>query len=387
MEKIKKTLGKATSFLSQHVIFMLITLLFLPDYLFYPLLVAAGIFVMYEFIRYHGYRKSFFWILFLYLAGVAIYNDNTRGLFAAVYLIVLVAYAFVINRRMNPRVYMEMQFYIAWASLFNFFFNFIQWRPSWAASVLEPFRNVIDIANPSFYGVNNLRAFSTFDNANLYAFILMIVILVCFNQLQFQWTFKNYRSLAFYFGTLLINVYALLITGTRSIIPATLIGCITIVLVQRKWLQVKFLLLIGACFVLFILMNPDVFPRFMELSDGHIRLSIWETALNQIRKEPWLGKGLFTYDLLFDNSDAHNIFIESLLSFGIVGTSLMILYFSEKAVHFYKHAYYLDYPLALAVVIATITFGIFDIPLFAIQTSLLFVAVLCLPMRNNRLEN
>ncbi|MDE8039999.1 O-antigen ligase family protein [Erysipelothrix rhusiopathiae] len=379
---IKDFSTKVRTLLSENVIFLMIMVLFLPDYLLYPAVIVAGIFVLYEWIRYKGYKWSLFWILWAYLLIVAVLNKNMQGIMGTMYLIILVAYAFVLNRRMSPKEYMKMQYYIVWCSLFNFFFNFIRWRPFWYKSFMSLFDGVIQMGHLPFYGDGYFRAYSTFDNPNLYAFVLLIVLLVCFNQLQFQITFKNYRLGAFYAGAFIINLYAMFLTGTRSIIVALMFGLLTVILVQRKWTQFKVMILLGALLTLFILSRPDLFPRFMQIAEhSGIRLEIWDKAIHQILKEPWFGKGMFTYALLFDNIDAHNIFIESFLSFGICGTIILVSFLIGKLRDVYLNAYYLDYPLALGVLVATIMYGIFDIPLFAVQTSLLFVAVFCLPRR------
>ncbi|CAM3592700.1 O-antigen ligase [Erysipelothrix urinaevulpis] len=383
METTINLFNKIKTLMSENSLFLLVFILFLPDYALYPAMGIAWIFVMYEFFKYKGFNWSFFWLLLLYLMIVSLVSKNYKGFAGALYLIILYAYGGSIKRRVTPKTYMELQFYIVFSSLFNFFFNFIHWRPSWYDWFMGQFSWIIDFGGLPFYGDGYMRAYSTFDNPNFYAFILLIVLLVCFNQIQFQLTFKNYKLMFFYIGAFIINFYALLLTGTRSILVALGLGLVTILLAQRKWMQLKVLIFLGAAAVLFIMSNASLFPRFMQISQhSEIRFTIWETALTQIQKEPWFGKGLFTYEFLFDRSDAHNIFIESFLSMGIMGTFIFLVYVIEKIYYYYNNAYYLDYPLALSVIISTIMYGIFDIPLFAVQTSMLFIAVLCLPTRD-----
>lgn len=383
MKDLGTYLNKIKTIMSENSLFLLVFVLFLPDYALYPAMGLTWIFVMYECIKYKGFKWSFFWLLFIYLIIVSLVAKNYKGFAGTLYLLILYAYAFSIKSRITAKTYMQMQFYIVWSSLFNFFFNFIRWRPFWYESFQSLFSWIIDFGNLPFYGDGYMRAYSTFDNPNFYAFILLIVLLICFNQIQFQLTFKNYRLMLFYIGAFIINFYALLLTGTRSILLALALGLLVILLVQRKWMQLKVLIFMGAAFVLFIVSNASLFPRFMEISKhSGIRFTIWETAISQIKKEPWFGKGLFTYEFMFDRSDAHNIFIESLLSLGIMGTFIFVVYGIEKTYQFYHNAYYLDYPLALSLIVSTMMYGIFDIPLFAVQTSMLFVAVLCLPTRS-----
>lgn len=369
--------------MGENTLFLLVFILFLPDYLLFPALLFALTFVVYEFFKYKGFEWSFFWLLFAYLILVSLSFKNYKGFFGAIFLFLLLAYSFSIKRRMNAKTYMEMQFFIVWSSLFNFFFNFISWKPSWYSWMLSKMSVVIDFGKLPVYGEGYLRAYSTFDNPNFYAFILMIVLLICFNQLQFQLTFKNYPLVLFYSGAFIINMYALILTGTRSILIALVLGLLVIVISQEKWMQLKVLVFLGAAFVFLVISKGDLLPRFMELSEhSGIRFRIWKTSVDQIRLEPWFGKGLFTYEFLFDRADAHNIFIESVLSMGVFGSFIFLIFSGEKVYRLYSKAYYLDYPLVLAVLSATLLYGVFDIPLFGIQTSMLFVAVLCLPLRD-----
>ncbi|QIK69683.1 O-antigen ligase family protein [Erysipelothrix sp. HDW6C] len=389
MNPLRIHMQRVISTLKEYQLFLLIFMLFLPNYLMYPALIVGGVFIFYELIKYRDVKWSFIWLLVVYVLIVAWLNNNVLGIVAGLFLLYLIAYVAAIKRRMTPRNYMKLQYYIVWSSLFNFFFIFIRFRPQWFEDILAAIMKFLNIGHlPAwqlpYYGQGYFRAYSTFDNPNFYAFILLIVLLVCFNQLQFQLTFKNYKLFSFYAGAFIINTYALLLTGTRSILFALAIGLVVIILVQRKWLQLKILILLGALAGIFILTNPSVFPRFMQVAEhSSIRFNIWENALHQINKEPLWGKGLLTYAFLFDNTHAHNIYIESFLSLGVVGTMLLVAFVMERFYDIYKNAYYLDYPLALSLMAAFFLYGIFDVPIYYFQTSLLFVAVFCIPNRNN----
>lgn len=370
--------------LSKYELFILVFVLFLPEYLFYPSIIVVGLYVIYRFFQKKLLKMSMVWVLLLYIFAVTYFNHNTDGLVAGLYVIFLVMYGTYLHSIMSPHRYMQVQFYIVWSSLFNFFFNFINYKPFFANSVMEVVKLVIPLEGLPPLGQGSFRAFSTFGNPNLYAFVLMIVLLVCFNQLQLQWTFKNYSLVLFYLGAFILNIYCLFLTGTRSILPALGIGLMTIVIVQRKWMQLKFILLLGTGTLIFILLKPSIFPRFFEVIEhSQIRLDIWERAISVIRKDPWWGKGLLGYGFMFtDAPDSHNIFFESLISFGIIGSTLLVGFFLERLNYLLKYASHLDYPLALAVLVSTIFYGIFDIPLFAIQPSLVFVLVMSVPLRN-----
>lgn len=374
---------KLYTFWKEHELFILTAILFMPEYIFFPIFFLTAIYIIYEFFKQRLFNRSLIWIFIVYIMIVAYINHNMLGIWGGIYLVYLVMYASYFFTLINPKRYMELQYYIAWSSLFNFFFNFLPPRPKWARPLLDMIGSVIPLQQLPQYGHGSLRAFSTFSNPNIYGFVLLIVLLVAFNQIQFQWTFKNYSVVLFYVGVFIINMYALLITGTRAILPALAVGLMMIVIVQKKWLQVKLILLGATAFAIYILINPEIFPRFLEIREhAQIRIEIWEKSISEIKRHPWFGKGLFTYRFLFNDApDAHNVFIDSLLSYGIIGSSLLLGYLWERLRYLTKYAYYLDYPLAFALLSATIFFGIFDIPLFSIQPSLLFLMIMCLPLR------
>lgn len=290
---------------------------------------------------------------------------------------------------MTPARYMKMQFAIATCSIFSFLANFFDFRIPYISSTIQSmFSNYTGTYFvPEFTGFST-RIFSTFDNPNYYAFVLMIVILVCFNQIQFQITFKNYALATYYGAILIMNLIALQFTGTRTVVIALAFGMIVIMLIQKKYRQIKFICL-GVLFLLFILfLRPDLAPRFQDISrDFETRYDIWGNAVRFIKANPFFGKGLFTY---FHTANqvgidpemhSHSLFIEPLLSFGIVGTGLLCAAIATEVVKIRQNASYLDTPLALGVIAATLAYGILDIPILGIQTAILTIAVLCLPLR------
>ncbi|QIK57124.1 O-antigen ligase family protein [Erysipelothrix sp. HDW6A] len=381
-------LGRIKYNFQENVLFLLILMLFLPNYLMYPMMIVMGVFILYELIRYRDINVITISVFILYTSLVAASVKNWLGLGVSLAIIYVIAYVAAIKRRTSPRNYMKMQYYIVWSSLLNFLFNFIHYEPKWFSQVMNQVMALFNVSHlPAWklpeYGVGYFRAYSTFDNPNFYAFILMIVILVCFNQIQFQLTFKNYRLLSFYLGAFVINGYALFLTGTRSIWAGVVIGLFLILFVQRKWTQLKLSIFLGAIAGIFVLNHPALFPRFMQIADHtSIRTSMWDIALQAVKLEPWFGKGLMTYAFLFDNTHAHNLYIEILLSLGIVGALIIVGFMSQLLWTIYKHAHYLDYPLALSLLVAFLIYGIFDFPLYYPQTILLFSAIFCLPKRD-----
>lgn len=377
--------------------YLFVIMIFLPDYLFFLAVTISAIVLLVRLIK--GKIKinsPVSRILFIfggYLALMALINRNWLGLVATLFVFFVILYWLNLSTFMTPARYMKLQFAIATCSIISFIFIFINYRIPYISSTLQNlFSSYTGVPyTPYFFGLQD-RVFSTFDNANYYAFILMIVILVCFNQIQFQLTFRNRALTIYYSFILLLNLIALYLTDTRTVIVALAAGMIVIMIVQRKWRQLRILCLIALVITVAIIIYPNFMPRFSDLTLGFgIRNEIWNNALSIFYSNPFFGKGLFTYNLeskllgLHAEMHAHSLYLEPLISFGLIGLSI---FFSAFFIQFRKvrrFASYLDYPLAAALIVATLIYGVFDIPLLGLQTSLLFFAVLSLPLRKQLL--
>lgn len=373
--------------------FAFVLMLFFPDYLFYPCLFVSICILLKRLIakeiKISSASSWTFFVFALLIFCVSTFYNNVFGMIGSVFVIYLILYGINMSAMMTPARYMKLQLLIATASIYSFIANCYDFRipyiSSYIQSLFSSYTGTYFV--PEFTGFNT-RIFSTFDNPNYYAFILMIVILVCFNQIQFQITFKNYRLACYYGFVLALNCIALNYTGTRTVIPALVIGMITIMVIQKKYNQIKVLGLIALGYLALILIRPDIAPRFHSIfNDFDTRLDIWRNAISFIKQAPWFGKGMFTY---FYNAQlngidfemhSHSLYLEPLLSFGLIGSLLLGGALVLDTLKFKKYASYLDTPLAASVIIATAAYGVFDIPIIGIQTSILFVAVMSLPLR------
>lgn len=376
--------SRASAFIERYGLMMFIGMLFSPDFIVIPFLGVFAVYLIIECIALKRFKWSFFWLFVAYALVLAWMNNNTQGVIAALYIVLLYMVVVHFKKSMTPSRYNFMQYQVVIVSLINFFFNFMNMSPSWAKPITDLLDTFIARGHLPQFRAGYFRAYSTFDNPNIYAFVLMIVLLVIFNQIELQIAFKRYKEAAFYGGAFLVNSYALVLTQTRSIWIALGLGMIVILIAQERWTQLKVLIFLGSLAALVMLMNPELFPRFSQMEDhAPIRFNIWQNALSQIKKNPYFGQGFFTYPLHFDNSDAHNIFIDVLLNFGILGTLILGVFIVEVVMRYLKDAHPLDLPLAVGLVFATVIYGIFDIPLYAIQPSLILTMLFILPTRKD----
>ena len=148
-----------------------------------------------------------------------------------------------------------------------------------------------------------------------------------------------------------------------------------------------FLLLAGIMCII-IATTPEIIPRLRETSlTTDNRISIWKTSIQAISNSPLFGKGFFTYFHIqptiegsYPTQHAHNLFIDSILSYGIIGSLIGLLYFSRffsnvaKCNEKLRNNKISGFIIALSV--AILVHSMIDLTLLWFQTGLLFAIIL-----------
>jgi len=116
-------------------------------------------------------------------------------------------------------------------------------------------------------------------------------------------------------------------------------------------------------------------------------LNIWRVALLNIKTHPLFGEGPMTYWHIYKNyphahptQHAHNVYIDPVLSFGIVGIATIAPYFvaSTKRLHKLHKLGCNDNLVGLIVgfILMTLIHGCLDYTIFFVQTSVLFLIII-----------
>nr|WP_289770359.1 O-antigen ligase family protein [Faecalibaculum rodentium] len=85
--------------------------------------------------------------------------------------------------------------------------------------------------------------------------------------------------------------------------------------------------------LILVLSFPEIIPRGSNLSTLFSRIKIWDGAVVLIQMHPLFGMGPVTYGFMYGTMGfhkaphAHNLLLESLTSYGLVGTTLITGYF------------------------------------------------------------
>ncbi len=242
----------------------------------------------------------------------------------------------------------------------------------------------VAIVQLALSGDPSFRAPATFENPNYYAAILEFVFLVCVNQLMMPGS-RGEKLL--YSMTLAANLVSLYICNCRSSLMVVMIVTPVLLLIHRRYRWAAVDLVASLAVMLLLKVEPGLFQRMEE--SGHdflVRQSIWENALKGFLETPLLGRGPLGYIELARTQGltfrvhAHNVALDLLLNYGLMGASLLAVYFSGVGKTLWmllktKADNHLC-AMALGLVAAVAVHGVTDVTIFSLQVGLLFALLI-----------
>ncbi|HEV9939540.1 TPA: O-antigen ligase family protein [Streptococcus pneumoniae] len=238
------------------------------------------------------------------------------------------------------------------------------------------------------------RAEVTFFNPNYYGIICCFCIMIAFY--LFTTTKLNWLKV-FCVIAGFVNLFGLNFTQNRTAFPAIIAGAIIYLFTTIKnwkafWLSIG-VFAIGLSF----LFSSDLGVRMGTLdSSMEERISIWDAGMALFKQNPFWGEGSLTYMHSYPrihapyHEHAHSLYIDTILSYGIVGTILLVLSsvapvrlmmdMSQESGKRPIIGLYLSFLTVVAV------HGIFDLALFWIQSGFIFLLVMCsIPLEHRML--
>ncbi|CVT23525.1 O-antigen ligase family protein [Streptococcus pneumoniae] len=238
------------------------------------------------------------------------------------------------------------------------------------------------------------RAEVTFFNPNYYGIICCFCIMIAFY--LFTTTKLNWLKV-FCVIAGFVNLFGLNFTQNRTAFPAIIAGAIIYLFTTIKnwkafWLSIG-IFAIGLSF----LFSSDLGVRMGTLdSSMEERISIWDAGMALFKQNPFWGEGPLTYMHSYPrihapyHEHAHSLYIDTILSYGIVGTILLVLSsvapvrlmmdMSQESGKRPIIGLYLSFLTVVAV------HGIFDLALFWIQSGFIFLLVMCsIPLEHRML--
>ena len=224
--------------------------------------------------------------------------------------------------------------------------------------------------------------FSFYFHPNYIGSILAAVIIICAYKVV-----VNKQNRLHYYIVAAFSAISMFLTESMFAWVVVFLGLSVLLILQKRHLLLS-ILFIATALGIFVLLNvPELFPRILHIGGTtDNRVQIWDLAVNSLSKSPWFGQGFFTYykvslatEGAYVTTHAHNIFIEPLLSFGVVGSlilfiSIFILF--EKVVlckNFLRKSYITH--LIFALTAGILIHSIIDMTMLWMQTSLLYCVI------------
>ncbi|WP_235846379.1 O-antigen ligase family protein [Merdibacter massiliensis] len=320
--------------------------------------------------------RAFFIFLFCMLSfAVSAYYQNDTGMVQSFVMLLIFLYYMFYRSIINKRLFILLIDACCIISIFCFI---------WA--IMEYFR-IIDHFGYNFLDLEvedapRWRVNSTFYNANLYAMMIEFLVLCCVYKLLYS---KALHRIFFYWGIILLNLFALYLTGCRTAWASFVVAIPVMFFLTRHWKSFTVSMGIILSGLTAVLADPSLLPRSGFLDSFIVRGRIWKTALLGIRDHLFFGGGPQCYQIFYKLYDgrkamhAHNVFLDPLLSHGIIGLLILFSYFWEnlkEIKRLYTKRY--DVPLfalIVAFLLTVVIHGMLDHTINWIQTAMLFLMV------------
>ena len=251
-------------------------------------------------------------------------------------------------------------------------------------------------------GDTEYRCSSTFINPLYYSFFITFAVLFCTYRIV---TPRAWRRI--YIPVLIINAMGMILSGSRMPWVGMFVGLFLILLLRRKYkLIAVFAVFISALLLLFVLFPDISFFTGMRLNKIDVsytgRKPYWDLAVRGIFDKPLFGHGLtgFLDGTIKADSDfisrfadfngslndmfmnmkghgwkthAHNILLEALYSFGIIGTLILCAYLLKIGLNFFRNCGYSSqnphFALLCGVVVSIGVNGLVDCEIVGLQTA------------------
>lgn len=321
-------------------------------------------------------RAKFAIIFCLITTMVALLYGNMLGAVCGIGILLIFLFIFYYRTIINKRLFELLLDACCIISLFCFV---------WA---MMEYSRIIHRLDYSFLAlkVENSpkdRINSTFFNANYYAMIIEFIVLICIYKMM---QVKKMHRIIFYTVTIICNLFALYLTGTRTAWIPFIVTIPFMFLINKRFgffsLSMGGIGAIG-CMIVY---DPGLMQRATFGQDFAKRTNIWSTAIKGIKAHPLFGEGPLTYLHIYEKYNghptqhAHSVYLDPILSHGVIP----VLIFGVYLVSNLKEVYLLFkrridmrlFSLIVSVILTVLIHGILDYTVYWVQTGLLFLIII-----------
>lgn len=264
-------------------------------------------------------------------------------------------------------------------------------------SLFEKVANTIACMSiiPAFFSTfisdprHDMRSPSFFFNPNYYGAAITFVILLCAYRLLSQ---KKNRAL--YVVSMVANLYGLWQADSQSALISCALGVLLLLIFTKRYKTfavVMALGILGALAIIFIPQLEFLLPRISGAAENIMkRATIWEAGIKGFCENFLFGRGSMGYLQIYErfgspkNFHCHNLFIDLLLSFGIIGILPLIAFVLRPIKKAFKSKYA---PLFFATLGAVLVHSLTDVTLIWIQTGALAALFISFPYIEEKIND
>ena len=324
------------------------------------------------------------WLMLMFAIGtvVAAVNRNLLGLVAGVFVFFIAVAALSFKNNITPQLFEDfVTIYLAY-SVFAALFASVEY--------------VVGRLGDTEY-----RCSSTFINPLYYSFFITFAVLFCTYRIV---TPRGYHRI--YVPVLIINAVGMILSGSRMPWVGMFVGLFLVLLLRRQYkLLGVFAAFISGLMLLFMLFPDISFFTGMRLNKIDVsytgRKPYWDLAIKGIFDKPLFGHGLVGFldgtiksdsefmsrfadfngsltDMFMNmkghgwKAHSHNILLEALYSFGIIGTLILVVYFMKIGLNFFRNCGYSSqnphFALLCGVIVSIGVNGLVDCEVIGLQT-------------------
>ncbi len=228
-------------------------------------------------------------------------------------------------------------------------------------------------------------------NANYYGALIAMTLIICiYNVMDGKMPEGSgvWRRLykPFIIAVILLNGVALFVCESRSALLAFLVCTVFYLFITGRYLLFSIAVVLAVGIGAIGWFYPDVLSWTNSLTFSITeRSNIWKEALKSFSQNPYtalFGRGPMTYyhvmekEGLFVASHAHNIFVDTLLNVGIIGTAMylaLFVYFIKETIKARGAGNKTAFIIGTLFLLEVIVQGIADVTIMWHQSAILFI--------------
>jgi len=222
------------------------------------------------------------------------------------------------------------------------------------------------------------RPISSFFNTNYYATICEFIIIIA---MYYFLSNKNRNNRLYFLCVSTLAFIVLFLTENRTALPTILIATLVLSFTKNNKKVFTFLGIFTIVIVILMIFSNRIFPRYEFIGNSlGTRKEIWENAIKLFKKTFLFGSGPMAYQnaswVSHPANHAHNIVLDLLINFGIVGNIIIFPLF----IGIFKKVYSIRkrnlFRLIIALTVVVILHGMLDVTILWHQTAYIYFSVL-----------